>query len=129
VDPMSDTRSGIVTFAGVLALIIGIFNALAGIAAIAEDDEIKKQATEVLYGIDLTVWGWVWLGIGALQILTGYLILVRHPIGLMFGVAWAVVSATLTVFSIFTFPLYAILVLALEVLIIYALLENADEFA
>ena len=128
-DSMSNTRSGIVTFAGVLALIIGVFNAIAGIAAITEDDVIKNQATEVLFGIDLTVWGWVWLGIGALQILTGYLILVRHPIGLMFGVAWAVVSATLTVFSIFQYPIYALLVLALEVLIIYSLLDNADEFA
>jgi hypothetical protein len=129
VDPVTNSRSGIVTFAGVLALIIGVFNAIAGISAIAEDDAFKKQFTEVLFGIDITVWGWVWLGIGALQVLTGYLILVRHPIGLMFGVAWAVVSATLTVFSIFTYPLYAILVLALEVLIIYSLLENADEFA
>lgn len=127
-DPIENTRSGIVTFAGVLALIIGFFNVIAGIAAIAEDDQTERAA-EVLFGIDITVWGWVWLGIGALQLLTGYLILVRHPIGLMFGVAWAVVSATLTIFTIFSVPLYALMVLALEVLIIYALLENADEFA
>jgi hypothetical protein len=129
VDAQSGPRlSGMVTFAGVLALMLGSFNLVSGIAAIAEDDQTEHIA-EVLFGVDITVWGWVWLILGAVQIWTGYMILVRKPLGLMLGVAWAVVSATLTVFLIFVATGWAITVLAIDLLIIYELLDNADEFS
>jgi hypothetical protein len=54
-------RSGWITFAGVAALIAGGYNALSGIAALSDDDTLAAQAQEVLYGIDLTGWGWFWL--------------------------------------------------------------------
>src|SRR5688572_28260653 len=49
-------RSGWITFAGVIALVAGGYNALSGIAALADDDTLADRATEVLYGIDLTAW-------------------------------------------------------------------------
>ena len=38
-------RHGWVTFAGVIALVAGTYNALSGIAAIAEDDTLSSQVT------------------------------------------------------------------------------------
>ena len=70
-------RSGWITFAGVAALIAGGYNALSGIGALADDDTIAAQATQVLYGIDLTAWGWFWLIVGIVQLITGVLILQR----------------------------------------------------
>lgn len=55
------TRSGWVTFAGVGGLVVGGDNALRGIAALADDDTVAAQAKDVLFGIDLTLWGWFWL--------------------------------------------------------------------
>ena len=55
---LSTARSGWITFAGVAALIAGAYNALSGIAALSDDDTLAAQAQEVLYGIDLTAWGW-----------------------------------------------------------------------
>jgi hypothetical protein len=46
-------RSGWITFAGVIAVLAGGYNALSGIAALVDDDAIASQAKEVLYGIDL----------------------------------------------------------------------------
>jgi hypothetical protein len=51
-------RSGWITFAGVMAVVAGVYNSLSGIAALADDDTLAAQASEVLYGIDLTAWGW-----------------------------------------------------------------------
>jgi hypothetical protein len=51
---MADKRSGWITFAGVMALLAGGYNALSGIAALADDDTIASQAKDVLYGVDLT---------------------------------------------------------------------------
>jgi hypothetical protein len=121
-------RSGWITFAGVAALVAGGYNALSGIAALADDDTLAAQATEVLYGLDLTAWGWLWLIVGVLQLITGVLILQRSGWGLGLGVGIASLSAFLTVFVMFVFPLWAIAVLAVDFLILYGLLTRSDEF-
>jgi hypothetical protein len=121
-------RSGWITFAGVAALLAGGYNSLSGIAALADDDTLAAQANEVLYGIDLTAWGWFWLLVGLLQLVTGVLILARNTWGLGLGVAIAGFSAFFTVIVIFVFPLWAIAVLALDFLVLYALLTRSEEF-
>jgi hypothetical protein len=121
-------RSGWVTFAGVAAFIAGGYNTLSGIAALSDDDTLAAQAQEVLYGIDLTAWGWFWLIVGIVQLLTGFLIMSRNPWGLWLGVAGASMSALFTVFVMFVFPLWGIAVLSVDFLILYALLTRADEF-
>lgn len=122
-------RSGWITFAGVAALIAGGYNALSGIAALADDDTLASQAQEVLYGIDLTAWGWFWLLVGVVQLITGVLILQRNTWGFWLGVSIAGLSAMLTLVVMFVFPLWAIAVLAIDFLILYGLLTQSDEFA
>jgi hypothetical protein len=122
-------RSGWITFAGVAALIAGGYNALSGIAALADDDTVAAQASEVLYGIDLTAWGWFWLLLGLLQLLTGVLILGRNPAGFWLGVGIACASAFFTVFVMFVFPLWAIAVLTIDFLVLFGLLTRSHEFA
>ena len=121
-------RSGWVTFAGVIAVVVGVYNALSGIAALADDDTLAAQANEVLYGIDLTAWGWFWLIVGVVQIVTGVLIFQRNTWGLWLGVAFAGLSAMMTVFVMFVFPLWAIAVLVLDFLVLFGLLTESDEF-
>jgi hypothetical protein len=91
-------RSGWVTFAGLMALVAGVYNALSGIGALSDDDTIASRAREVLYGIDLTAWGWFWLIVGLAQVLTGILILQRSTAGFWLGIGFASLSAVLTVF-------------------------------
>jgi hypothetical protein len=121
-------RSGWITFAGIAALMAGAYNALSGIAALADDDTLAAQAEEVLYGIDLTAWGWFWLLVGLVQLVTGVLILGRNPWGLWLGVAIACISALFTVFVVFVFPLWAIAVLTIDFLVLYGLLTRSHEF-
>jgi hypothetical protein len=121
-------RSGWITFAGVAALIAGAYNALSGIAALSDDDTLTAQAQEVLYGVDLTAWGWFWLIVGLVQLLAGVLILQRNMWGLWLGVAIACLSALMTVLVMFVFPLWAIAVLTIDFLVLFALLTESDEF-
>jgi hypothetical protein len=121
-------RSGWVTLAGLAALVAGGYNLLSGIAAVADDDTLTSRATEVLYGISVTGWGWFWLIAGLAQLLVGGLILARNAYGLWLGVAIASLSAMMTVFVIFIFPLWAIAVLTLDFIVIYPLVTHSDEF-
>jgi hypothetical protein len=121
-------RSGWVTLAGLAALVAGGYNLLSGIAAVADDDTLTSRATEVLYGISVTGWGWFWLIAGLAQLLVGGLILARNAYGLWLGVAIASLSAMMTVFVIFIFPLWAIAVLTLDFIVIYPLVTHSEEF-
>lgn len=123
----TQTRSGWVSFAGVIAMIVGVWHLLSGIAAVTEDDQTEALA-EVLYGIDISAWGWFWLVVGALQVVTAFLIFARHPLGMIAGVVWAAISASLAVFMIFVWPLWALGIVALDVLVIWALFTYSSEF-
>jgi hypothetical protein len=120
-------RSGWVTFAAIIAGVVGVFNILSGIAAIAEDDQ-TEALNEVLYGVDITAWGWFWLIIGALQFVTAWLIYQRSPTGQMLGLIWAAITASLSVFMIFVAPAWAAVVLALSVAVIYGLTAFPEDF-
>lgn len=117
--------TGAVTLAALGAGVIGLWNLMSGIAAVAEDD-VTERLNEVLFGIDITVWGWVWIVIGAIQIITAVLIYQRSVVGQALGMGWAIVSASLAVFLIFVAPIWALTVVAVNLAVIWAL--SSDEF-
>ncbi len=121
-------HSGSVTFAAVLVAIAGLYNTLSGAGAIAESDSVTGQLSVVLYGIDIETWGWLWLIVGVAQLITAILLFSRSPIGAIIALLGAFVSATFTIFIIFVAPLWAIVVLALNLGIIRIIAENLKEF-
>jgi hypothetical protein len=120
-------RSGWATFAAVIAAVVGLYHVLSGIAAIAEDDRTEAIA-EVLYGVDITAWGWFWLIVGLVQLVTAWLIYQRTALGQMLGLIWAFITASFSVFMVFVAPIWALIVLTLSVAVIYGLLGAPDEF-
>jgi hypothetical protein len=123
---ITQERSGRVTFAALLAGIAGLYHILSGIAAIAEDDRTELLG-EVLYGVNITAWGWFWLILGVVQAVTAYLIWTRSSVGQLLGLLWAFIAASLSVFLIFVAPWWALVVLGLNIAVIWAL-TSTDEF-
>ena len=126
-------RSGWVTFAGVLASIAGVYNLLSGVAAIADDARLAQypglaDIDEVLFGFDLSTWGWFWAIIGGLQLVTAILIFNRNVAGQILGLVFASISAMFTVFVMWVYPMWGLVVMALDLLIIYALSAHGEEF-
>ena len=121
-------RSGWVTFAAIVALLAGAYNALSGLSTLTSDYALIEQAHDVLFSINVDTWSWFWLIVGAAQLLTGVLLFARHPWGLWMGIAIAVVSAMMAAFAIFAWPLWAFSVLALDVLILYGLTTHLEDF-
>src|SRR5258708_33926209 len=58
---------GLVLFASILLLVVGCFNAIQGIAAIANSHVFTANAHYVF--ANLKTWGWITLILGALQLL------------------------------------------------------------
>lgn len=124
---MQQSLSGWVTFAAIIIVIAGMFNLLSGIAAITEDD-LVKDLNQVLYGIDIEAWGWFWAFIGVAQLITAGLLFARNPTGAMLAILGATISATFTIFLIFTVPEWAIIVISLDVIVIWAITANIEDF-
>ena len=76
---------GRLIFASVLLMVLGLFNLLDGIAAVARSHVFIANA-HYLIG-DLRIWGWVALIFAALQVLAGVRVLTGNQFPRWFGVA------------------------------------------
>lgn len=109
---------GWTTFATIAIAVAGVWNLVGGIAGLTKREYFEEGS--LLYE-NLALWGWVWLVVGALQVLTAILIARRVTAGTALGLIGASVSMLVWFFSIGAHPLWSILIIALDVLVIYAL--------
>jgi hypothetical protein len=111
---------GFVLFAAIMMIMIGVFQAIAGLVAIFEN-EFYVATRNYLFQFDATTWGWIHLIVGVVIAFAGW--------GLMSGRTWArVVGITLAVLSAIAnfafipyYPFWALTIIALDVLVIWAL--------
>ena len=118
-------RSGWVTFAAVLFILVGAFNLLDGIVALVNDDYFV--ADELLFG-DLSAWGIWWLIVGTIQLGTGLAMLARAPLSLVFAILIAALNALTQLMWIGVYPGWAIAAMVIDGLIIWVLTVQFDEF-
>jgi hypothetical protein len=123
--PSSEHGQNWAAFAGVVFFILGCFNILDGIAALASDDHFR--ADELLFG-DLTLWGVIYLVVGALQLLTCYLIWRGSTAGALLGITLAGLNAVAAMLSIGAYPIWSVIILVLDGVVIYALTVHGDAF-
>jgi hypothetical protein len=124
VDRRAQAGHGWLVFAGVLFLIGAAANALWGISALVNDDFFS--ADELLFG-DLSLWGALYLGFAALLALTGVLILRASDLGIILGTVLAALHFLLALLTIGAYPLWTVLVLVIDGLIIYGLLVHGPD--
>lgn len=119
------SETGWIPFTGVLLLFIGIFNVIDGIVAISKDDLFK--ADELLFG-DLTMWGWIWLVLGVLQILTSSLVFKRRMSGMIMAVGWAFLAGMGHMLAVGAYPIWSLTMVVMCFMLMFGLLTNSDQF-
>ena len=108
-----------VMFAGIMLALVGLLNIVYGIAAIDDSTFFTANAKYVI--TDLNTWGWVVLGVGAVQFLTAFAIWSGSEWGRWVGIVSAGANAIVQMFFIPAFPLLSVTLFAVDVLVIYAL--------
>ena len=111
---------GSVVFAGVMMMLIGSFQAIAGIAAIFENDFFVVGPNYV-YDVDVTAWGWIHLILGVIIFAAGAGALQGATWARVVGITLASLSAIANFFFIPYYPLWSIVIIALNVAVIWAL--------
>ena len=108
-------------FAGAMFGIAGAFNAIQGLSAIFKKEVFSEEA--LIYS-DLQFWGWVWLVVGIVQIAAAIMLFSGQ--GRVLGIVLAAISAVVSFTSLGAFPVWSIVVIAIDVLIIHGLTTRAD---
>jgi hypothetical protein len=112
--------SGWLLFAGLLILLLGLFNAIEGLFAIFNDKYVSLAGGSI-YIFDSTGWGWLHLLLGLIQIAVGAGILAGQAWARGAGIGLAVATALIQMIYLPIFPWWSLINIALCVLVIYAL--------
>lgn len=126
--PAGGQRSTWIAFAGVMMVILGSLDALWGLAAILNNEVVVVGGHGALI-FDLTAWGWVQLILGALVGLTGVGLIVGNAVARVLGISLLAINAILQIVWFSAAPLWAFLMIILDVVIIYQLMVNWSEEA
>jgi hypothetical protein len=119
-DPPSGWAVGGTVFAGVMLILVGIFQALAGLVAII-DDQFYVVGRNYTFELDVTGWGWIHLIAGALVAVTGFAIFSGATWARIVGIVLALLSAIANFAFIPYYPWWSLLMIALAVWAIWAL--------
>jgi hypothetical protein len=110
---------GLIIFASVLLVIVGFFNLIYGIAAIANSHVFTANAHYV-FG-NLRTWGWITLIIGVLQLLAAAGVLAGNQLARWFAVAVLGLNAIDMMFFIPAYPFWSLVIIAVDVVALYGL--------
>ncbi|HEX3206729.1 MAG TPA: hypothetical protein VHQ68_10870 [Propionibacteriaceae bacterium] len=117
---VSPWAHGIAVFAGLVMIIGGAFQALEGLAAVVNDQWLVVRP-EYIFAFDLTVWGVIHLLVGLALLVIGVSLLRGQTWARVAGMVVAVISAILNFVFLPFSPLWAILIIAIDMLVIWAL--------
>jgi hypothetical protein len=103
--------------AGILLFLVGFFNIIDGISAISGS---KYLSDHVLFA-SLDAWGWFFLIVGIVQVLAGWAVMKNAGWAAIVGMVTAFVNAISQLSASHTFTVWALTIVAMDVLVIYGL--------
>ncbi|WP_455432742.1 DUF7144 family membrane protein [Streptosporangium soli] len=118
--PASSWVAGLAYFAGSVMVIIGVFSVLAAITAIFRDDVYVIRG-DYLFTWDVSAWGWVHLALGILIFLAGLAVFSGQAWARAVGVVLVGLSAIANFMFLPYYPIWSLLIILLDVLVIWAL--------
>jgi hypothetical protein len=123
----SGAAMGFTIAAAVLMMMSGVWNFLEGLAAIIRGSYFHVLPT---YAYDLSVrgWGWFHLVLGAVVAIAGVALLTDKIWARIVGVALASISAIVNFLYIPYLPVWSIALIAIDAVIIWALLAPRREY-
>ncbi len=126
--------TGWIIFAGVVMILAGGNMAINGLWALHASSQVEKSFGDTLLfsSSNLDTWGWIYLIVGAVVVIAGFLVFFRVAFGMWIGIIVAMVQAFFAFFWIFS-PYWpgALVIIALDLMVIYALgtSSEASEYA
>jgi hypothetical protein len=118
---------GWVVFAAVFIVIIGSLNAIQGLGAIFRDEAywLTRQGEVLVF--DTTTWGWIHLLLGLAMIVVGVLLMQGSTFARVIAIGLVALNLIAQFTSAQLYPFWAMIVIAVDIVIIYALVVHGGE--
>lgn len=127
---MSDEPSGWAVgwafFAAMMLMMVGVFQMIEGVVAIAKDDIIVTTPNYV-FSASVTRWGWIHLILGGLILLVGVGILRANLVARSVAVVLAALSAIANFAWLPYQPIWSITIIAVNIAVIWALTAHGRD--
>jgi cytochrome c oxidase subunit IV len=111
---------GGIAFAATMMTLIGVFQILAGLVAIFNDD-FYVVAQNYTFDLDVSAWGWIHLLVGIGVLATGFGLFGRRPWAGVAAIMLCMLSALVNFFFIPYYPIWSLLVIGLAVWVIWSI--------
>ena len=111
---------GLSLFAGILMIITGLFNAMEGVVALARN-EVYAVTPRYIFAFDLTTWGWIQIILGIIVLAAGVGVITGQLWGRVVGITIAVLIMLANFAFLPYYPIWSLLIIALNVFVIWAL--------
>jgi hypothetical protein len=126
--PPSSAAVGLTVFAGVIMIMVGVFQAIQGLVALF-NDTFYVAGQKWVFSFDVTTWGWIHLLAGALLVVAGFFLFQGAVWARVIGVGVAIISAVLNFMWLPYYPVWSMLIIALDVFVIWALTVHGRDVA
>ena len=125
-----ETRSGLAggvsLFGGIILATVGLFQFFEGLSAVL-NDKVYASTPSYVYEFDLTLWGWYHLILGAVAVAVGIAIVMSQDWAFFAGIFLATLSALTQFIFLPYYPLWALTIIAVDVVVIWALCRRLHE--
>jgi hypothetical protein len=125
--PPASPWVGWIAFAGTIMAMLGTFHIFAGLVALFNDDYYLVGKSGLLVNVDFTAWGWVHVIGGIIVILAGVGVFAGQVWARTVGVVIALGSAVLNLAFLSAYPLWSLIMIALDVVVILALTVHGSD--
>ena len=115
------TAAGTSVFAAWLMMIVGVFQLFHGLVALIDGRTFYVSTPNYFLTFNTTTWGWIHIVVGIIVGVAGYFVLTGNVVARTVGVVLAALQALLNFIWLPYYPLWGIIVIALDVLVIWAL--------
>ncbi len=118
---------GWIAFASMMMIMVGSFQVMLGLTALFSSDYFLVGEANLLVSVDYTAWGWAHIALGALAIGAAFGLLAGQMWARVVGIAMAGLSAIVNLAFVAAYPLWSVMVIVLDVLVIYAIAMHGKE--
>jgi hypothetical protein len=116
-----------VQFASVMLILLGSFHAIEGLVGLFRDEVFATGRGGLVVDASYTTWGWAHIIWGVVAILVGASLLAGRMWARIAGVFVAFVSAIVNVGFLPAYPVWSVMMIGLDVLIIWAIMVHGGE--
>ena len=124
-------RSGWLIFSAIVLIVAGVMRIFDAIWAFRYNGPVPNNLQQAVFGHSLTTYGWVWLIVGIILIVAGFVVLSPTPsitvdIARWFGIVASAIAAITAITWMPYYPVWAFIYIAIAVVVIYGLAAREE---